>query len=193
MICLECFRRQNGAIERGREDARCKVDCGRNSDVSKMGFHTMIGRWSVPSLSAPASLGLSSIIAIEPLIRFIERSRRKEKVLELKDICVKVGVRSLKRLYRANLRYPCIVAVDTVNPAKRKYRMIDGKHRVHRAVLAGETTMRCWVVKEEELQPYVMLLSSTALLPHDAGTAADSGSRNIKAWLDAHVRKDAEG
>ena len=65
------------------------------------------------------------------IISICQTFRRPSLFCVSRQICIKVGIRSVDRLQRADPRYPCIVVSEVENPANRKYRMIDGKHRVH--------------------------------------------------------------
>ena len=57
-----------------------------------------------------------------------------------------------ERYQSCNIRIPGIVAVDAVNPYNKKYRMVDGSHRMAKMLL--ETKIReslFYVISKEEL------------------------------------------
>jgi len=190
--CLRCFRKEKF----GKDVPPCRLQCDADGGdpkwyqtISRLGFHSMVGRWHISDFSkhVVSSKGLVCAVAIAPLVEYIKRRKREAKTIELADVCVKVGVRSKTRLERADTKYPCIVAIDCENPARKMYRMIDGKHRVHRAVSFNEKAVRCYVVETRELEPFVVLVHAPAL-PSDAGTAPDSGDTPINEWLRRHSR-----
>jgi hypothetical protein len=50
---------------------------------------------------------------------------------------------------------PSVIVTNMSNPANRKYRMVDGKHRLHRLVLNGSTEGVFYVLDYSEIKEYM--------------------------------------
>ena len=151
------------------------------------GLHSMIGRWEMESMWGKPPEGKGFVVRIGPLLEYLRRSGKKPIEIFMSDVCVKTGIRSIERLRHADTCYPCIVLESAENPAKRKYRMIDGKHRVHKLIARGLNKILCFVLKPKVLSPYVTSMPLD-LFPQDAGTAGDSDGSDILKWLKSHPR-----
>ena len=149
------------------------------------GLHSMIGRWEIASTWGKPPEGKGFVVRIGPLLERVMKTEKKAIEISMSDVCVKTGIRSLERLRNADTRYPCLVLEGAENPSKRKYRMIDGKHRVHKLVARGVNKVRCFVLKPEDVSPYVTSVPLN-MFPHDASTAGDSDGNGILKWLNSH-------
>ena len=149
------------------------------------GLHSMIGRWEMASTWGKPPEGKGFVVRIGPLLERVMNEEKKAIEISMSDVCVKTGIRSLERLRNADTRYPCLVLEGAENPSKRKYRMIDGKHRVHKLVARGVNKIRCFVLKPEDVSPYVTSVPLT-MFPHDASIAGDSDGNGILKWLKSH-------
>ena len=85
-------------------------------------------------------------------------SEDKLQTLQLSDIAWK-GKKDLTLLQTTGSRYrkadptiPGIVALDGPNPYKDKYRMLDGKHRIHKLVSAGTTESKFYVLNFKDIE-----------------------------------------
>ena len=107
----------------------------------------MIGRWEMVSTWGKPPEGKGFVVRIGPLLERVMKTEKKAIEISMCNVCVKTGIRSLERLRNADTRYPCLVLEGAENPSKRKYRMIDGKHRVHKLVARGVNKVRCFVLK----------------------------------------------
>jgi len=88
--------------------------------------------------------------------------KRNLKVLKIKDIAYKgMNLRNDfineyclccngTRYYEANINYPCIVADNVVNPHNKKYRCVDGKHRLYKLKKLGYTEATFFVITKEQ-------------------------------------------
>lgn len=54
------------------------------------------------------------------------------------------------RFLNANPNLPGILAKDMINPQTKKYRMLDGRHRLKKSVLNGNTKFKAYVISQEE-------------------------------------------
>lgn len=59
------------------------------------------------------------------------------------------------RYKKADRDYPCIVLDDMINPEDQKYRMIDGRHRLLKAVKENEETIECFVLSFGQIEPFI--------------------------------------
>ena len=55
------------------------------------------------------------------------------------------------RYLECNIKYPCIVLNNAVNPHNKKYRLIDGKHRMSKMRKQGITSSKFYVLELNNL------------------------------------------
>lgn len=94
----------------------------------------------------------------------------------------------MERLRRADPRFPCVVLAEAENPSDRSYRMIDGKHRVHKLVARSRKDnidISCYVVRREDVVPFVRTFSADKV-PEGSRDAEDSARTSIQSWLESH-------
>jgi hypothetical protein len=120
----------------------------------------MWGRWSMRrTFGAPDSSRLpmclrccgpsvcARLIPALQVARLLDYAQRRGKVaqqLPLDEVCCKVGRINLQKFRGAQPdRYPCIAVETRDNPAGRPYRVLDGKHRIHRVVAE-------WLMQEQQ-------------------------------------------
>tara|TARA_R100001594_G_scaffold147671_2_gene201103 strand:+ start:594 stop:938 length:345 start_codon:yes stop_codon:yes gene_type:complete len=66
-----------------------------------------------------------------------------------------------ERYYKCNINLPCIVADNVLNPHGKKYRLIDGKHRINCMRDLGITSSQFYVITKEAF--FNCLNNSTSL------------------------------
>lgn len=121
----------------------------------------MWGRWSMHrTFGTPDSTGLpmclqrcfgpsvcARLIPALQVARLLAYAQRRGKVaqqLPLDEVCCKVGRLNLQKFRSAQPdRYPCIAVETRDNPAGKPYRVLDGKHRIHRVVAE-------WLMQEQQ-------------------------------------------
>jgi hypothetical protein len=59
------------------------------------------------------------------------------------------------RYITASLRYPVVLLDGLPNPGEKRYRMIDGRHRLKRSIDDGKTTVIAYVLTPSDVFPYV--------------------------------------
>jgi hypothetical protein len=69
------------------------------------------------------------------------------------DNCICCGGLRYKNVHLSNV--PPVIITNMSNPANRKYRMVDGKHRLHRLVLNGSTEGVFYVLDYSEIKEYM--------------------------------------
>jgi hypothetical protein len=80
----------------------------------------------------------SYTLSIDVLINFIKINKLTTKVLNFSEIAYKGNVdRHFIRYQMANTNYPMIVS-QMDNPCGKKYRLIDGRHRIHKLMDEGK-------------------------------------------------------
>lgn len=60
-----------------------------------------------------------------------------------------------ERYIKADLSYPCLLIHDLPNPEKKKYRMIDGRHRVLKTLLQGKNFINAYILSFTDIQPFI--------------------------------------
>ena len=59
------------------------------------------------------------------------------------------------RFLKADIQYPLIVVSDIKNPHDNKYRMIDGRHRMLKKIMQGESKMLCYVLTYDDISHFI--------------------------------------
>ena len=57
----------------------------------------------------------------------------------------------------ANIQYPCIVTENVQNPMNKKYRLIDGRHRLMKQMRAGLNKVECYILGKNDLMKFVSI------------------------------------
>jgi hypothetical protein len=89
------------------------------------------------------------------------------KFRRISSVCINIehiGYKSIDlilesdiRYQRANIQYPCIVTENVQNPMNKKYRLIDGRHRLMKQMLAGLNKVECYILGKEDLMKFVSI------------------------------------
>ena len=98
-------------------------------------------------------------IDCKPLYVVIDLFDVQAEDIEIKDIFHKelesIDTES-ERYINADLDYPCIVIEDMSNPNNKKYRMIDGRHRLLKTIQEEqEDTIECYVLYFEQIRKFI--------------------------------------
>ncbi len=112
-------------------------------------WHVINGEWTFPHLDD----GLTYLLPIEPLLQ-IARNKELEELL-FSEVCYREQVVSKERLRRCDTSYPCIVAENVYNPCGRKYRLIDGNHRIAKMIQAGQSSASFYVFQFGEFEHFI--------------------------------------
>ena len=185
-------------------------------DAQRRSLHSMRARWAMgrtfgdplAGLPLPACLRCRFIPAllVARLLDFARREGRVPQRLPLVELCFKVGRLRLEKFRAAQPeRYPCIAVATTDNPAGRRYRIVDGKHRIHRTVADHLASIRhselgqgqrvtrqlscsCVVFTVADvLASGALVVVPPCVLPRNGGAnptdQLDSGSVDCAAWI----------
>ena len=112
-------------------------------------FHAIGGAWSLPGYD-PERLHL---LPINPLIE--AAADRPVVSIPFDEVGIRRRFVNISRLAEADTSYPCMVLVDAPNPSGRKYRLIDGNHRIHRLIHEGQRVGRFYVFELDEVRELI--------------------------------------
>ena len=60
------------------------------------------------------------------------------------------------RYFACDIKYPPIVCMNMINPFNKKYRCIDGKHRIEKMLSKNITESKCYVLDYSDIEKYVI-------------------------------------
>ena len=113
----------------------------------------MEGDWAIHSQSL--------IIDCNRLYSFVRMKKLEPLEIPIDMIAHKeidsISVDSI-RYIRANTSLPGIVAESMENPFMKKYRMIDGRHRLLKTLNSGKRKFNAYVLCREDILKFVRLL-----------------------------------
>lgn len=117
--------------------------------------HSFTGDWALPSVFGQGEWAVD----VHPTITNLIRLRRLTPTdVEISDLGYKptTGIHGeTARLVRASTRHPIVVLKDCYNPQNKKYRVIDGRHRIVKTLLSGETVIPAYILTIGDIMPYV--------------------------------------
>jgi hypothetical protein len=186
--------------------------CGEPGiDAQRRSLHSMWGRWSMERTFGPpdprallpacaqccgcASRIGSALVPALQVARLLAYARREGKTprrLALEEVCCKVGRLDLQKFRGAEPeRYPCIAVATSDNPAGRPYRVVDGKHRIHRAAADWLMQRARWQSQSErhpaaavaEAQQQQQLLTCAFIVFSVAELVASGALVLVPPWL----------
>ena len=64
-----------------------------------------------------------------------------------------------RRYKECDIQYPGIISINAPNPYNKKYRMIDGKHRIAKMLQLGISRSKFYVIEFNELVPFLSKLN----------------------------------
>lgn len=113
-------------------------------------IHIMDGEWQV--------FGQDTQINCRPLYAYLKLKKREPETVSLSEIAHKpisgICVNSA-RYTAANLKQPVLLAESMVNPLGRRYRMLDGRHRVKKMITLKGESILALVVSAEEARKFI--------------------------------------
>ncbi|CAN5232161.1 hypothetical protein BH24PSE2_BH24PSE2_18030 [soil metagenome] len=112
-------------------------------------YHVIQHEWGLP----PFDPSEPHLLPIEPLLNMC-RSRTPQ-LLQLSDVCYRDRIVSMQRYRNCDVSQPGIVAENAANPCEKRYRLLDGNHRVHKLIASGATTHRFYVLEPEDFRHLV--------------------------------------
>jgi len=117
----------------------------RHVDVVER-FHVIVGDWALPGFDPETTY----LLPINPLIE--AGAGKPTQSIPFDQVGFKDSIVSIARLAEADTAYPCIALVDAPNPSDRKYRLIDGNHRIHKLICEGKHEARFHVFELDEVR-----------------------------------------
>jgi hypothetical protein len=124
------------------------------------------------STSGVPPVGYCWAVAIYPLQQRYPIGLPGASQIPLAEICFKPQIKTAPLLPDVDLSAPCFVLETPLNPLGLRYRCIDGKHRIHRQLAAGATTIACRVLELDDVIPHVVAVPLCLLPPLPAGLDA---------------------
>ncbi len=101
---------------------------------------------------------MPTILNCEYIFNIIEDRNLKSEKIFINDIFHK-ELDSIKlnnrRYIAADTSYPCILLNDLSNPENKKYRMIDGRHRLLKTLLQGKNFINGYVLSFADVEPFI--------------------------------------
>lgn len=130
IICLHCFKQEKYS------------DQHKSSNGYWNGIHTCKNEWAIE----PGKYHHAEIIDIHALL-----ASRKPKKVKFKEIAAKTYTdkRTNTRYKNANTKFPGIIC-PTINPYGKKYRMVDGSHRLLKMMDEGKNESLFYIITEDE-------------------------------------------
>lgn len=119
-------------------------------------IHDMSGPWAISDVN-------TFIPALE-VYSWIERRKIKPKQIRVSDIGHKPTsniLLSSHRYIQADTSMPVILAEGMENPMSKPYRMIDGRHRMLKAINNGSFSILSYVVSEADILRFVKVGGGT--------------------------------
>lgn len=111
----------------------------------------MDGEWEYKKIG-PSKINITKLFGL------IKNRKLEPICLNINDIAYKsldsIDVHGV-RYKVADENFPLIVVQDMENPHNKKYRMIDGRHRLKKQLNSGNTELLFYVLKESDVLPYI--------------------------------------
>lgn len=83
------------------------------------------------------------------LFNYVKINKTIATVINFDDIAYRTDIdRGSYRYFKANVSYPLMVT-QMSNPYNKPYRLIDGKHRIHKLMDQGLTQSACYMIPSE--------------------------------------------
>lgn len=117
--------------------------------------HILVDEWSLPELDS------SEMYKIEMrphIFNYIKLNKIQAQELNFSDISYKVlpdDFRLTPRYEKADTSFPGIVATNMPNPDNRKYRLLDGAHRMDKNLLEGKVSGMFYVLDYSFVKDYI--------------------------------------
>jgi hypothetical protein len=118
--------------------------------------HGCPGAWALDDSVSPAGC-TRQIVMLYPILLEIFRTRQHPHTLEIDTIAWRLLPKVQRRTPRyrfANTSFPILVADGAPNPQAKRYRLLDGRHRVQKLVDAGLASVSAYVVPFHALRPW---------------------------------------
>lgn len=113
--------------------------------------HIMEDDWEYPGIGR-------SKIHIPAIWRLIRYKKILPTVVDISAIAYKpicnIDI-SGARFKIANTSYPIIAVQNMYNPCGKEYRVIDGRHRISNHILQGNTNLDCYILKLDDIMPFI--------------------------------------
>lgn len=111
-------------------------------------IHRINAEWSLPNIERGS-------IDCRLLFRYVQANNFAAKLIRLSEISHKpLDIdRSSARFQAADVNYPLLIVDGMQNPDNRRYRLVDGRHRLLKLLPCSE--VRCYVIPLDVALYYV--------------------------------------
>jgi hypothetical protein len=80
------------------------------------------------------------------IFNYIKINKLPTTSIQISDIAYKKNIdKTFYRYHRASISFPVVVS-EILNPEYKKYRLIDGRHRIHKLLDLGINVATCYIV-----------------------------------------------
>lgn len=118
-------------------------------------IHTLDGHWKLNKCNGNLAVNCANVYSY---IKF--------KSIQSTDIPVNlIGYKELDSICNDSIRYlradtnkPVILAKNMENPDMKKYRMIDGRHRLKKILTNGENIIKAYILDRDEILKFIIAL-----------------------------------
>jgi hypothetical protein len=114
-------------------------------------IHSMRGEWEIKNIGP-------SIIKIPLLFPLIKYKNIYPQKLTLDDVSYKkldaVDTNS-RRFILADITYPLIAVENMPNPHGKRYRMIDGRHRLLKQINLGNSKFLFYILQYDDIKQFI--------------------------------------
>lgn len=97
--------------------------------------------------------GRTDYIELPPLFRWLERTKQVSEIC-ISDLRIKEGELDQARVEKADTKYP-LIAVDGLDNKGKKYRLIDGRHRLQKLIRENKRVCDCYILTASEYRSMI--------------------------------------
>jgi hypothetical protein len=119
--------------------------------------HSCRGRWHLGDDPVPEGY-VRQVVMLYPILVDIYRRGDRPRTLDLSRVSYKALAdeqTSRPRYAYADTAFPMLAAEGAPNPDGKPFRLLDGRHRLHKLVITGATTGSFYIVPYSEIMPWI--------------------------------------
>ena len=144
--------------------------------------HSMRGRGWTANPWSRVPPGFTLCLLVHRLIMLCQELGLQPQPLPLHQVCFKVGRLTSSKFRDADTTIPCIAVRGAQNPGGTEYRVVDGKHRLHKLAAAGVQSAAFYVLSVTQAAAAVVLLPTCALQREPEGDRLHSAEVDVGQW-----------
>lgn len=113
--------------------------------------HWLVGDWAIE----PGDMHLINCSRVYSYIEFMDYEPEFISIDKISYKEMRDDYNTMIRLDLANVNEPGILVKDMINPHNKEYRLIDGRHRIHKNILSGSKFFKAYVITKEEVLNFI--------------------------------------